>query len=249
MASFTSKAAPEELAARDKEEPRPVTYPLLPTKQFFTKPLDDITGLQWMELYIRAADFAASVHGTQRRKGKDAFPYIVHPLRVARIIVDYCDDPTLLIAAVLHDVVEDTTGTLAQIRYQFGEEVADLVAEVTDDKTLPYAERKQAQIEHTKTLSSGAKLLKMADKAANLMDLRRETPVGWTFQRVKEYFIWAKQVTDGCRNVCPLLEEKLDTLYAQGPFDPEACHCINCVVAKNQGHGRSFYCDGKNGED
>lgn len=87
--------------------------------------------------------------------------------------------------------------------------------EVTDDKTRPYSERKQIQIDRAPHTSKQAKLVKLADKLYNLRDLNRATPVGWSEQRVKDYFEWALKVVNGLRGVNPALESKLDELFKQ----------------------------------
>lgn len=97
-------------------------------------------------------------------------------------------DPVVIVAALLHDTVEDTDTTFEEIKSHFGEKVQKVVAEVTDDKTLPKLERKRLQIVHALTSSYEAKLVKLADKLYNLRDLEKETPVGWSSERVHEYF-------------------------------------------------------------
>lgn len=97
-------------------------------------------------------------------------------------------DPVVIAAALLHDTVEDTDTTIQEIEMEFGKRVSDVVAEVTDDKSLPKAQRKLEQIRHTPGTSREAKLVKLADKIYNLRDLQRATPLGWTSERVKEYF-------------------------------------------------------------
>lgn len=84
--------------------------------------------------------------------------------------------------------MEDTDTTIDEIEREFGPEIRLVVAEVTDDKSLPKAERKRLQIEHTPHISHEAKLIKLADKIYNLRDLQRCTPVGWTPERIQEYF-------------------------------------------------------------
>lgn len=81
-------------------------------------------------------------------------------------------------AALLHDTVEDTATTLAELEERFGAAVRRVVEEVTDDKRLPKAERKRLQIERAPTCSRRAKLVKLADKLHNLRDLNRCTPQG-----------------------------------------------------------------------
>lgn len=87
------------------------------------------------------------------------------------------------------------------------------MAEVTDDKSLPKQTRKQLQIEHAPTSSYEAKLVKLADKLYNLRDLEKSAPVGWSNERVREYFVWAKKVVDGLRGTNKEMEESLDGIF------------------------------------
>jgi GTP diphosphokinase / guanosine-3',5'-bis(diphosphate) 3'-diphosphatase len=168
---------------------------------------------------LRAAAFAAERHRDQRRKGKYASPYINHPLALANLLAHDCGerDPTLLIAALLHDTVEDTGTTFAEIEQLFGADVAAIVREVTDDKSLPKAERKRLQVEQAAHISRGAQLVKLADKICNLRDLSSAPPSDWTRQRLREYFDWAKAVVDRMRGVHPQLEALFDREYLRKP--------------------------------
>ena len=172
-----------------------------------------------LTLILRAATFAAQRHRDGRRKDKDASPYINHPLALADLLADECGerDPVILIAALLHDTVEDTKTTLAEIKQAFGQAVAGIVGEVTDDKSLPKAERKRLQIQHAAQLSAPAKLVKLADKICNLRDLDSSPPVGWSLERRREYFDWAKQVVDRLRGTHAHLEQLFDAAYAKRP--------------------------------
>lgn len=159
--------------------------------------------------------YAAECHRDQRRKDKVGTPYINHPLQVIRLLMAAGADSNtdVLMAAVLHDVVEDTDGTLEEIRLRFGSDVFFIVAEVTDDKSLPKVERKKQQIEHAPHLSQGARLIKLADKLSNLEDLYREVPQGWSPQVRKGYVYWALAVVDKLRGTNAVLEEWLDRVF------------------------------------
>jgi GTP diphosphokinase / guanosine-3',5'-bis(diphosphate) 3'-diphosphatase len=171
---------------------------------------------------LAAATFAAERHRDQRRKGKNASPYINHPLALAHLLAERGErDPTLLMAALLHDTVEDTATTFLDLERAFGAEVAAVVREVTDDKTLPKAERKRLQIEHAAKLSRHAQLVKLADKICNLEDILVSPPADWTVQRKREYFDWAKAVVDPMRGVHPQLEARFDQVYARKPPLPQ----------------------------
>lgn len=159
-----------------------------------------------------AYHFAALRHVDQRRKGLRAEPYINHLTEVAELVARATDAAELdvIIAAVLHDTVEDTGVSLQEIADQFGAEVAGLVAEVSDDKSLPKAERKRLQVEHAPHASRGAKLIKLADKTANLRALAASPPPDWTTERRDAYRDWTREVVAGCRGVSSWLEARFD---------------------------------------
>jgi (p)ppGpp synthase/HD superfamily hydrolase len=163
-----------------------------------------------------AYDFAARKHIDQRRKGAAAEPYINHLTEVAALAATGSggDDVELVMAAVLHDTVEDTQTTPAQLSERFGARVAALVAEVTDDKSLPKAERKRLQIEHAPHASRAAKIIKLADKTSNLRAMLASPPADWELQRKAEYVDWAGRVVAGCRGACPWLESEFDAAAA-----------------------------------
>lgn len=156
---------------------------------------------------LRALDFAAVKHRDQRRKGAEASPYINHSIQVARILADAgVSDIATLQAAILHDTIEDTQTTPAELEHSFGHVVRTLVDEVTDDKRLPKEERKRRQIEAAASLSAKAKAIKIADKIANIMDVADAPPRDWTLDRRREYLEWAERVVAGCLGVNRLLD-------------------------------------------
>ena len=169
-----------------------------------------------IEKLARAYDFAAARHAGQPRKGEAAEPYINHLTEVARLVAEATGgaDADLVIAAVLHDTVEDTQTTPDELTALFGPRVAGLVAEVTDDKTLPKAERKRLQIEHAGHASAGAKIIKIADKTSNLRALAASPPVGWEAERKTDYARWAQAVVARCRGANPWLEGEFDAAVA-----------------------------------
>jgi guanosine-3',5'-bis(diphosphate) 3'-pyrophosphohydrolase len=168
---------------------------------------------------IGALSFAADKHRNQRRKDKEASPYINHPIALARILAveGGVDDAVVLCAAVLHDTVEDTETSYDELAAQFGREIAGVVLEVTDDKALPKAERKALQVEHAPRLSRAAKLVKLADKIANVRDVADHPPSEWPVERRREYFDWAKRVVDGLRGTHEGLEAAFDAACARRP--------------------------------
>lgn len=124
------------------------------------------------------------------------------------------DQIEVIVAAVLHDTVEDTDTTFQEIAERFGAPVAALVAEVTDDKTLTSPERKRLQVEHARHASLGAKIIKLADKTSNLRALAVSPPRGWSMKRRADYLDWARRVVDGCRGASPWLEDQFDEAAA-----------------------------------
>ena len=172
-----------------------------------------------LPLIVKALEFAAHKHRDQRRKDALASPYINHPIALANVLVHegQVSDPTVLSAALLHDTVEDTQTTAAELREVFGEKIASIVLEVTDDKNLLKAERKRLQIEHAAHISREAKLVKLADKICNVRDVADHPPAKWDLTRRREYFEWAKAVVDQMRGIHPQLERKFDEAYARKP--------------------------------
>jgi len=172
-----------------------------------------------MLLFVDAVAFAAAKHRTQRRKDVEASPYINHPIALAHVLAfeAQVSDEHVLAAAMLHDTLEDTQTSFAELKQRFGLAIAKTVAEVTDDKTLPKRTRKALQIEHAPHLSKRAKLVKLADKICNLRDVAANPPRDWPLWRRRKYFDWAKQVVDGLRGVHPRLEAIFDDTYAARP--------------------------------
>ena len=161
---------------------------------------------------FRALAFAAHKHTTQRRKDAEQSPYINHPIAVAAVLAEAggVTDEALLLAAVLHDTVEDTETSFAELEQGFGADVAGLVREVTDDKSRPKAERKALQVEHAAHATPRAKQLKIADKISNIRDVTDTPPHDWSAARRAEYLDWAEAVVRGCRGVNPGLERAFD---------------------------------------
>jgi (p)ppGpp synthase/HD superfamily hydrolase len=129
---------------------------------------------------LKATTVAANWHSTQRRKGANQEPYIEHLLEVARLVAEADSGNTdLIIAALLHEAIEDQNRTREDIAAAVGDCVADLVVEVTDDKSLPKRDRKRLQVETASKKSRDAKLIKIADKTSNLRSLAKSPPAHW----------------------------------------------------------------------
>lgn len=168
--------------------------------------------------FLKALHFAAGKHRNQRRKDKKKTPYINHPIEVCYLLADVgaVSDPVILMAAILHDTVEDTSTKPEEVCELFGSEVSNLVKEVTDDRRLPRFVRKQLQVEHAATISDSAKQIKLADKISNMRDLLENPPRNWNNRRKLDYIEWAEQVAEGLRNVNKKLEDAFDELVWKG---------------------------------
>jgi GTP diphosphokinase / guanosine-3',5'-bis(diphosphate) 3'-diphosphatase len=166
---------------------------------------------------LMAMEFAAEKHKYQRRKGFNEVPYINHPIKVANLLfhTGKIYEKTTILAAILHDVLEDTESSEYELLTLFGSDVVQVVKEVTDDMTLSYEERKRLQIIHAPNLSANAKVIKIADKICNMRDII-SYPLDWTLERKLSYFEWADKVVQGCRGINFPLEKEFDTTLVEG---------------------------------
>jgi (p)ppGpp synthase/HD superfamily hydrolase len=163
-------------------------------------------------LVSEAADFAARRHTGQQRKGRGNEPYLNHLAEVANLLSIATDgaDAELVAAGWLHDTIEDTATTRDELAQKFGERVAAMVVEVTDDMTLPKAERRQKQIVEAPRKSPGAKLIKIADKISNIRARIVPQPNQDERDDLLDYVAWAEKVVAGCRGVNAALERMFD---------------------------------------
>jgi guanosine-3',5'-bis(diphosphate) 3'-pyrophosphohydrolase len=172
-----------------------------------------------LKLLLKALALAADKHRNQRRKDPEASPYINHPIALASVLCNeaHVTDIDVICGALLHDTVEDTETTFEELEAEFGDGIREIVADVTDDKTLSKQERKQRQIDHAAHAGDKAKLVKLADKISNLRDVAHNPPADWELSRRQEYFDWAKQVIDQIRGIHPGLEAIFDDAYSHRP--------------------------------
>jgi guanosine-3',5'-bis(diphosphate) 3'-pyrophosphohydrolase len=182
-------------------------------------PPESLSSDDGLGLVLKAVAFAASKHRDQRRKDADASPYINHPIALAEVLwaEGRVRDPAVIAAALLHDTIEDTETRLDELAGAFGAEVAAIVEEVTDVKWLKKRSRKVLQLARASRASSGAKLVKLADKICNLRDIIASPPAGWSLERKQEYFDWAKSVIEQIRGTNARLERRFDQLYRKRP--------------------------------
>jgi guanosine-3',5'-bis(diphosphate) 3'-pyrophosphohydrolase len=162
-------------------------------------------------ILLTAIHFSADRHRDQRRKDVPRSPYINHPIEVAELLwrMGEIRDEAVILAALLHDTIEDTETSPDEIRSLFGQEVLGIVLECTDDKSLPKAERKRLQIETASLKSEKARLVKLADKTCNLRDLIQSPPRFWSRKQKQEYLLWSEQVVAGLRGT----NKEIEALY------------------------------------
>lgn len=165
---------------------------------------------------LEAVHFAADQHRDHRRKGKIGAPYINHPIQVAQQLAQagFHDDVDLLVAALLHDVIEDTETTPEDLASHFGAEVTSIVMEVTDDKELAEQERKLVVISTMAAKSRQAQLLKLSDLIANTRDVI-DHPPNWNRERKHRYFDWAENVVEQLKGVHPPLEDEFQQILVR----------------------------------
>jgi hypothetical protein len=159
-----------------------------------------------------ALTFAARAHANQRRKGAAQEPYINHLIEVADLVREAtgAGDPDALAAALLHDVVEDTPVTLGELADRFGDAVAQVVVENSDDMSLPKDERRRARIAAAPAKSARSRLVKAADMISNLRALAHSPPAGWGADRQLGYLDACRQLMDVMRGPNPGIEARFD---------------------------------------
>ena len=154
---------------------------------------------------LQALDFAAERHSAQRRKGPDAAPYVNHLIEVATLVanVGQVDDEDVLIAAVLHDVLEDTPTSADEVSERFGPRVCRFVQALSDDKALPRQRRRQLTLQELPAMEALVKIIKLADLSSNIKFL----PTTWTYERRLEYLEWSEHAATICSPECQALAD------------------------------------------
>ncbi len=160
--------------------------------------------------------FAAAAHANQRRKGAAQEPYLNHLVEVVDLVAQATGgaDSELLIAALLHDVVEDTAVTKEELAGAYGERVARIVQENSDDMSLPKDERRRQRIAAMKSKSPEARMVKTADVISNLRAMAASPPAGWSSDRKLGYLEGCRQLIDAGRGANPALETVFDRTAA-----------------------------------
>jgi (p)ppGpp synthase/HD superfamily hydrolase len=164
----------------------------------------------------RALTFAAAAHVNQRRKGAAQEPYIDHLIQVLDLVACATggDDIGLCVAALLHDIIEDTDVTPAVIEDAFGPRILRIVEENSDDMTLPKEERRLRRISAMARKSPEAHIIKIADVISNLRALIASPPAGWSAERKLGYPTGCRQLVDAGRGVNSDIEALFDLTAA-----------------------------------
>jgi hypothetical protein len=148
----------------------------------------------------KALAFAAEAHRNHRRKGASQEPYVNHLIEVLDLVASVEDgDVDVLIAALLHDVLEDTRTGYDELVATFGERVARIVQENSDDMTLPKPERQRARLAGISKKSREARLVKVADIVSNLRAIAVSPPAGWSNDRRLGYLNSCRNLVDAGR--------------------------------------------------
>ncbi len=161
--------------------------------------------------------YAAVKHQYQRRGGYEQLPYINHLIKVTNLLIQVAKEQNeaILKAAILHDILEDKHVSVEELYIRFGREVSQIVEELTDDMSLPYAERRRLQISEAANLSLAAKKIKIADKSCNIRDIV-DYPLSWKPERKLAYIEWSQQVIGQLKGADAALEKYFDESVAYG---------------------------------
>jgi GTP diphosphokinase / guanosine-3',5'-bis(diphosphate) 3'-diphosphatase len=178
---------------------------------------DEPTSAAPVQRILAAAMFAAEKHAAQKRKGAAAEPYVNHLIEVAQLTASSGEqlDVNLVMAAFLHDTIEDTGTTAQELEKAFGSDVAALVLEMTDDKSLPKEVRKELQVQSAPHKSVRAQVIKLADKISNLRSLLASPPANWNAERKRQYFAWAQRVVNALSAPNPILKAEFERTHAK----------------------------------
>lgn len=163
-----------------------------------------------LEGFFDALSFAANRH--QFDKTKTDEPYIDHLINVCRLLYNVAEtsDPAIMTAAALHDILEKTHTKADEINTRFGEEVCNIVLELTNDQHLNEQEKWLQQLHAVNNLSQKAKLIKLADKIANTEAIIAHPPQGWDIKRRIIYLEWTEKIIEALRGTNEKLESHFD---------------------------------------
>ena len=158
---------------------------------------------------LDASLFAAEKHQNQTKNNEKKTPYIIHPIEVADIVmrVGHVYKQDVLVAALLHDVIEDTGASFEDIAKRYGIVASSYVKEMTEKKELSLKERKKAQIIGAFHQTPDVAVIKFSDKLSNLNTLLKNPPSTWSRDKVDQYFLWAQSVIENLPESNQLLKK------------------------------------------
>jgi myo-inositol-1(or 4)-monophosphatase len=171
-------------------------------------------------LIQKAIILAMKAHEGQYRKGDEKVPYVLHPLEVGIILSRFTDNENLIVAAILHDVVEDTDIELESIKSEFGEDIAKLVEILTEDKSIEDRTQRKTQYLNRLVNYKVAYMIKAVDALTNMQDLfaliREHGQAGWTYFKSSPDFLmfYYRRILDDLRHDLPnsLIEQYVSAL-------------------------------------
>lgn len=172
--------------------------------------LDDV------EKLLTALEFSAQYHSGQYRDGEDKIPYIIHPIGVCILVWESGTGATtdMLIAALLHDTLEDTDATAEEIENLFGPHVLRLVLDLTTDPKLSSKEAKQHQLDHAPYMHEQAKVVKLCDRLYNITDLLNSPPPTWSQEGKDAYIAHTEKLVKALEGAAPFIENEIANIVA-----------------------------------
>lgn len=167
---------------------------------------------------MAALVYAAEKHNGQRRRDSSGSPHLKHVTQVVELLVRAgVSDPDTLVAACVHDVLRDTPADEAEVIERFGDDVTEIVRELTDDPDLSRLDRQEQLPQRVQEYHGPARLIKLAEKISKLKDLNDESPIGWSRQRRRDYYDWAAGVTAPLKGDNAVLDGLLEEALATRP--------------------------------
>ncbi len=168
------------------------------------------------KLIEKARAFAMQMHSGQIRPNATRSPYLEHPMEVAELVEKSGGSVEEIVAALLHDTVEDTATTIEMIEELFGSVVAQIVGGLTDKpelKGIPTLTRKMLQAERVRHKSKSVKRVKLADQTSNIRAISIDPPTEWNMQKCTNYIKGAAHIAQECKGISPFLDREFEEAY------------------------------------
>ncbi len=208
-----AKEAILELAKADEDVAKQLDLFCISLKDGISKKL---LTTQDAEMILEGTAFAAEKHKAQVRSNPKKTPYIIHPIEVADFVIRIGKvyDRKIIIAALLHDLMDDTNTTYEEISSRFGNTVSEYVKEMTMKKNVSLKEQKKAQIIQAFRQTPNVAVIKLSDKLSNLGTLLHSPPTNWSKDRIDQYFQWAQSVIENLPDSNHLLKKAVKKVIA-----------------------------------